>query len=308
MLQEHQSGAKGLPLLMRCVVILLFVLGLGTFLYPLVSNSLYEKSQEETIAAYNEGMTRLADDGSGSGSSTIDLSAELAAAQAYNTSLLDSNAYLTDPFDESHLHESTEPYASLLNIDGDGMMGYLEIPKISCELAIYHGTSADVLESGVGHLESTSLPVGGTGTHSVLSGHTGLGDKKLFTDLDQLEVGDMFYIHVLGQTLAYQVDQILVVEPDDTSSLKIDPDQDYVTLVTCTPYGQNTHRLLVRGTRVAYDEEAASQDTEQVNPLTGNWAKSYFAAIALCALLVIVAFIVLRLRRRASRKKRDDHK
>ena len=113
---------------------------------------------------------------------------------------------------------------------------------------------------------------------------------------------------MLGQTLAYQVDQILVVEPDDTSSRKIDPDQDYVTLVTCTPYGQNTHRLLVRGTRVAYDEEAASQDTEQVSPLTRNWAKSYFAAIALCALLVIVVFIVLRLRRRASRKKRDDHK
>ena len=147
------------------------------------------------------------------------------------------------------------PFASILNINDNGMMGYLDIPKIDIKVPIYHGTSNEVLQKGVGHLEGSSFPVGGESTHSVLSAHSGLPSARLFTDLNQLKVGDMFYIYILDQVFAYKVDQVLVVEPADVDALDLQKGEDYVTLVTCTPYAVNTHRLLVRGTRVEYSPE-----------------------------------------------------
>lgn len=170
-------------------------------------------------------------------------------------------------------------------------MGSIEIPSIDVNLVIYHGTEEEVLQKGVGHLQGTSLPVGGTGTHSVLSAHTGLPNKKLFTDLDQLEPGDVFYLHILGETLAYKVDQILTVLPHETDALMIDSTQDYVTLVTCTPYGINSHRLLVRGTRIPYEE--AQQIAQDAGTHSGStWRDEYLKALFVGLLILLVLIIV----------------
>ena len=233
-------------------LILIILIGIGCILYPLVSNYLYEKQQDIIITEYTEVIE----------DTDSELLAEaLAAAQAYNEKLLTSTAVLTDPFDPDAFQTDDEEYASLLNLSGDGIMGYIEIPKIDVLLPIYHGTSDAVLEQGIGHLQNSSLPVGGAGTHAVLSGHTGLADKRLFTDLTELEEGDYFYITVLGETLVYQVDLISVVEPYDTSLLQIESDQDYVTLLTCTPYGVNDHRLLVRGVRTIVESDDSDETT-----------------------------------------------
>lgn len=182
-------------------------------------------------------------------------------AQEYNESLIGIGS-IADPFSESNENQTeNDVYNNLLKIDDTGMMGYIDIPKLDVVLPVYHGTSEKVLQSGVGHLKNTSLPVGGESCHAVLSGHRGLANAKIFTDLNKMEVGDVFYIKVLHHTFAYQVDQILTVLPSDTDSLQIEKGKDYVTLVTCTPYAVNTHRLLVRGTRIPY-EEAQKIDEE----------------------------------------------
>lgn len=247
-------------------------------------------------------MLQLAASSSGDDASGAKLTEMLSEAQAYNASLLNSGTYLTDPFDESKLADPTqEPYADLVNPDGSGLMGYLEIPKIDVNLPIYHGTSPDVLTAGVGHLQPTSLPVGGAGTHAVLSAHTGVAGRKLFTDLDQLREGDTFYIHVLGEVLAYRVDDIRVVQPDDVSTLTIDPAADKVTLVTCTPYGVNDHRLLVTGSRTEYNPDEANAEVSV--PVTAtSWFMDYLRAILIWAGVIVVVLLVRWLhRRRASR-------
>lgn len=234
------------------VLILVILLGIACIFYPLAANYLYENQQDIIITEYTEAVE----------DTDSELLADaLAAAQAYNEKLLTSTTVLTDPFDPDAFETDDEEYESLLNLNGDGVMGYIEIPKIDVMLPIYHGTSDAVLEQGIGHLQNSSLPVGGTGTHAVLSGHTGLADKRLFTDLTELEEGDSFYITVLGETLSYQVDLISVVEPYDTSLLQIESGQDYVTLLTCTPYGVNDHRLLVRGVRTTVEEDEAEEPT-----------------------------------------------
>ena len=263
--------------ILTILAILVFLAGISLLAYPVVSNLLYEKEQEELMEHY--------DSIAGEKITADEQAEELQECRDYNRGLLQGGVLLTDPFDMSQLDPSAMPYAGLLNMDQEGGMAYLRIPAIDVELMIYHGTEEEVLQKGVGHLQGSSLPVGGAGTHCVLSAHTGLNDKKLFTDLDQLENGDLFYIHVLGEILAYQVDQIRVVLPEETEDLKINTREDYVTLVTCTPYGINTHRLLVRGTRVPYEEEREQSDGELRK---GSWLEQYRLA-AFAGLSVVLA-------------------
>jgi sortase A len=218
---------------------MIFAVGLCVLLYPTVSNLWNQHRQNRLIDNYTNTVAELRED---------EKSDVRSAAEAYNNTLAGFST------EASLDHDS---YNALLNLDGSGIMGYLEVPKINVRLAIYHGTSEAAPDNGVGHLEGTSLPVGGSGTHCVLSGHRGLPSAKLFTDLDKLENGDQFYIYIMGEVLAYEVDQISVVEPTQVDALRIIPDQDYVTLLTCTPYGVNSHRLLVRGHRTEYVPETS---------------------------------------------------
>ena len=281
------------------LIIFLFLAGASTVIYPMASNLFYEKNQSHVLEEYDETMEQLAQE---------ELDRERQAAQEYNRSLLESEAFLTDPFDpELVLDPTVEPYASLLNLEGNGIMGYVEIPKISVNLPIYHGTTAQVLEQGIGHLQNTSLPVGGESTHSVLTGHTGLAGKRLFTDLSQLEEGNLFYLHVLGETLAYQVEAIYIVEPDQTEHLVVETGRDLVTLVTCHPYGINTHRLLVQGTRIPYEVALAQQVQEDAPQETSVWEKEYYKAILICLaiyipLTVTVVLLVSRRRKQADKE------
>lgn len=254
---------------------------------------MYEKQQNNLAEYYAKAVREQPEE---------ELSLQWEECYAYNRDLLDGGVLLTDPFDESQMDPTTMPYAGLLNLQGDGAMGVIEIPGITGNLIIYHGTGEDVLQKGVGHLQGSSLPVGGTGSHSVLSAHSGLPDKELFTNLDQMEIGDVFYIHVIDDVLAYQVDQINIVLPHETAPLMINAEEDYVTLVTCTPYGINSHRLLVRGARISYDE-AKKLEAQQKSPLINTWQQQYVKAlivglvIAAAAALFITARRLLRRRR-----------
>ena len=223
-------------------LIVLFV-AFAVLLYPTVSSYVNEKNGSKVVSNYDAESVRL---------SNAEKEKMLEDARAYNKEML-SNIDLIDPFSQGETNID-ERYESLLNMDGSGMMGYIRIPKIKVEIPIYHGTSESVLQAGVGHFWGTSLPVGGESTHTVLTGHRGLPTKTLFTNMDKLVKGDVFYIKVLDETLAYKVDQILTVLPEETEALSIVPGKDYATLVTCTPYAINTHRLLVRGHRIPYEE------------------------------------------------------
>lgn len=269
---------------------LILLVGLGLMGYPILSNYLYEKNQKE-LAAYYDSKTKEI--------TVEERSHHWDECDAYNEFLAGEAGVSGDPF-ANDLDPETLPYADLLNIDGNGTMGSIEIPGVTDKLMIYHGTREDVLQKGVGHLQGTSLPVGGTSTHAVLSAHCGLPSKKLFTNLDQLELGDVFYLHILGDVLAYQVDQINTVEPHETDGIQIQPDEDYVTLVTCTPYGINSHRLLVRGTRIPYEEAKRIEASQKKRAST--WQQQYLKAILIglgIAVAVGLALILIRhLRRR----------
>ena len=277
------------------ITIALIVIGAALVAYPFVSNYLYENGQQEVIYSYQQEMEEI-------GATDSDaLSVARSDAEDYNEVLASGSVQITDPFDPDAVPaEGVLSYNDLLDLSGNGIMCFLEIPCINVDLPVYHGTSEHVLREGVGHLENTSLPIGGESTHTVLSAHTGLVDKKLFTDLTLMEIGDLFYIHVLGETHAYEVDQILVVEPTDLDALTIEQGEDLVTLVTCTPYGINSHRLLVRGHRVPYDPEEA----EQVEQHTGSvWMQQYLSAICVgfgvLVAVLVVASVVRRSRERA---------
>ncbi len=267
----------------------LFFGGAAVFCYPAVSNYLNQKNQAQVVQNYEQVVAGQDEDF---------LAEEWAKAEEYNENLAGDPVH--DPFVPGSGYALPDNYMDVLNLDG--VMGRITIPKIDVDLPIYHGTDAETLEKGVGHIESTSLPIGGEYRHAVLTGHRGLPSAELFTRLDELEQGDRFYIHVLDATLAYQVDQILTVEPQKLENLVAEPGQDYVTLVTCTPYGINTHRLLVRGTRVPYvpEEEQAAQ-AESVRLLGGETTTFYFltgilfGAGALCfAIAVLLACRFLR--------------
>lgn len=231
----------------------------------------------------------------------------LAAAKKYNESLI-GNTDIGDPF--AKVEKVKDDYNSLLSIGDSLVMATIEIPCINMNLPIFHGTEEEALQNGAGHLSSSSLPVGGIGTHAVLTGHTGLSSKKLFSDVASLKEGDVFFIHILGDTLAYQVDEINTVLPENTEKLQIDPKQDYVTLVTCTPFGINTHRLLVRGTRIPYDEAIESDIGHSTN---STWNSEYLNAIILGALVMasilalfgLIKFILYMCRKRQKNDKKD---
>lgn len=214
----------------------------------------------------------------------------VAEARQYNIDLTRSEVQLTDPFKDKKSNGETLFYNRILDLDGSGIMGYVKIPCISVDLPIYHGTSAEVLEHGIGHLAASSFPVGGKNTHAVLTGHTGLNSAKLFTDLTEIKKGDLFFIHVLDQKLAYKVDQIEVVKPEDTRKLQIIDGEDHVTLLTCTPYGVNDHRLLVRGVRTVYHEK---EEQTKARKHHSQWMEVYKRAI-LAGLLIIFLLIAAR--------------
>lgn len=229
------------------ITIAIMVVGAGLLLYPSVSNYINQANSARVIYDYDQ----LA-----ANASREDIDAMLLQAQEYNTELYNTPGSFAEP-------DLVQGYDNLLDVTGTGIMGYISIEKLGVNLPIYHGTATEVLQVGVGHLEGSSLPVGGPGTHCVLSGHRGLPSSKLFTDLDKLEVGDRFVITVLDTKLVYEVDQIKVVLPDEISDLQVVEGMDYCTLLTCTPYGINTHRLLVRGVRV--DEVGAIPSASAVN-------------------------------------------
>ena len=237
-------------------LVLVLLAGLSLMLYPTVSDWWNYMHQSRAIASYSDTVAEL-------DHSRFD--ELLAQAQAYNETLIGRDGRFVMSEEEQAV------YDSLLDVSGTGIMGYVEIPKIDCSLPIYHGTSEGVLQIAVGHIEGSSLPTGDAGTHCVLSGHRGLPSARIFTSLDKMATGDTFMLHVLGETLTYEVDQILIVDPDDVSALEIEPGRDLCTLVTCTPYGINTHRLLVRGHRVENQEEAKSirvtADAMQIEPM-----------------------------------------
>ena len=235
--------------IIRLIVLLV---AFSVLLYPTFSSYLNEKNGSKVVSYYDAESVKL---------SKAEKEQMMEDARAYNQEML-GNIDLIDPFSQEDT-EIDARYESLLNVDGSGMMGYIRIPKINIELPIYHGTSESVLQAGVGHFWGTSLPVGGDSTHSVLTGHRGLPSAELFTDLDQLEVGDVFFVKVMHETLAYEVDQILTVLPTQIDALKIEQGQDLMTLVTCTPYSVNTHRLLVRGHRIPYEEKIEEQAMAQ---------------------------------------------
>ncbi|MCI8648363.1 MAG: class C sortase [Firmicutes bacterium] len=230
---------------------LIFLIGLGILTYPIISNQWNNYRQSRLISNYEQAVSQMTEE---------DFTQAWEDARAYNATF-DENHLLGDVFDGENKKDLTNSeYWKVLNITGDGIMGYITIPKIAVKLGIYHGTDEEVLQTGVGHLYGTKLPIGGEANHSVLSAHRGLPSAKLFTDIDQMVEGDQFYLTILDDILAYQVDQILpMVDKDDHEALEtalaIDPAQDYVTLFTCTPYGVNSHRLLVRGHRVPYNGE-----------------------------------------------------
>lgn len=255
---------------------LLIVVGFVIMFYPLIMNLFNKNESKYIISDYTNKISKKNDE---------DKASILESARKYNESL--SSVKVVDSFENNNDIVSGE-YLKLLNFDDNGLIGYIKIPKIDIELPIYHGTSNKTLERGIGHFEGSSLPIGGKSTHSILTGHRGLPLNKLFTDLDRLVVDDKFYIYVMDEVLTYSVDDIRVVEPDDLSNLDIVDGEDYVTLITCTPYGLNTHRLLVRGKRLLNDTDLPVIESEPEIEL--NSSLIYFGII----FISFVVYIVIR--------------
>lgn len=273
--------------IINILIALVFLTGAGILFYPMLSDRWNQYQQDKVIYGYSEAVDETA---------AAKLEQAKKAAEEYNKNLL-RDEIIIDPFDQVKDKKVKGDYEAALNPDGNGVMGTIEIPKIDVNLPIFHGTSEEVLQKAIGHLEQTSLPIGGPGTHAVFSGHRGLPSAKLFTDLDQMKEGDVFYIHVLDETLAYQVDQITVVEPNNLEDLAIVAGEDHVTLVTCTPYSINTHRLLVRGTRIPYEEaEKTGQKSEAEEE--GFDMRPYIAAGAVVAVLLL--FVIIRRKKKKS--------
>ena len=276
------------------VISLIFLAGLSLLLYPFVSNAWNTYRQEKLIKSYEEVIAEKEENGE------IDYTGELERAADYNEALVPS--ILPDSFAIAAAAEKPDAeYMATLNLSGDGIMGVVECPKIGISLPIYHTSSKEVLEKAAGHLEGSSLPIGGESTHSVITAHRGLPSAALFTDLDRMKKGDHFLIHVLNETLCYEVDQILVVEPDDTDALAVEEGQDFVTLLTCTPYGVNTHRLMVRGHRVPYVAEAVEDEKVPLTQLSLH--TSYFLWVVIGLLITGVFILILYLRDRKLTKK-----
>ena len=268
------------------LAVLVFITGLSLLLYPTVSNYFNSLHQSKVVSHYSDALEKMDE---------AQKQAAIDAAVQYNALLVSNDARFTPSEEETRL------YNSLLNADGTGMMGYITIPEIRCKLAIYHSVDDSVLQVGVGHLEGSSLPVGGSSTHCVISGHRGLPSARLFTDIDRLEKGDLFYLHVYGKVLVYEVDKISVVEPEDYGPLEIEEGKDLCTLLTCTPYGINTQRLMVRGHRVVdslYNESNITSDAAMVDTLV--------VASCVGVVFLLVGIIVSKIWRLRGREKNNS--
>lgn len=260
-----------------CFVLLLLI-GIGLMLYPLLSNWYGEQVRSTVEVQYNEAIAKLEDES---------IREAFRAAQAYNESLY---SVQLEP------ERAVDEYNSLLNLSGNGIMGYVEIPVIDVNLPIYHTVAESSLQKGAGHMPGTSLPIGGKSTHTVISAHSGMSGARMFTDLDKMQEGDLILLHVLGDTLAYAVDMITVTDPADIEAIEIQQDEDLVTLITCTPYGVNTHRLLVRGHRIELTEEEIAEETKAAEPEASTWMEKYLEGIFFGAVTggaVLVAVLVL---------------
>lgn len=270
------------------ILILVFLAGLSLLLYPTVSDYWNSLHQSKAISEYAENVAGL---------DNYTYEQLWADAQAYNQTLLGK----TDRYIMTD--EERAEYEALLDVSGNGIIGYIEIPKINCSLPIYHGTEESVLQIAAGHIEGSSLPVGGESTHCVISGHRGLPSAKLFTDLDKLVEGDTFVMRILDETLTYEVDQIRIVEPNEINFLEIEKGKDYCTLVTCTPYGINTHRLLVRGHRVENQDESAAvritADAMQIEPMI------VAPVVAIPMLLLLLIGLLVKTGRKNNRKNEE---
>lgn len=274
--------------------IIVILLGAGAAAYPLIASINNEHTQSLVQTEYAEKLQQL---------DTSEIDAALAAAREYNKTI--STVQIEDI---DKIKADLPPYEDLLNLANNGIMGYIMIPAINIDLPIYHGTTGAAMEKGAGHMEGTSLPVGGVGTHAVISAHSGMAGAKLFTDLDKLKLGDVFFVTVCNEKLAYEVDNIAVVEPTDIDLIRIDTQQDYVTLLTCTPYGVNTHRLLVRGHRVEMAEEAIAEVEEKAKPEGSTWIEKYeqgiLIGIAIFLGLLLIALLVYFIKRRKDKKEK----
>ena len=261
----------------------LMLAGLSLLVYPLVANTWNNHVQATLVNNYAESVENAIKEG------TLDIDAEFDKAYRYNEELLPS--ILPDSFAEAEANGADQTYMSILNANGDGIMGYIQIPSINVKLPIFHTTSEDVLQTGVGHLEGSSLPVGGESTHSVLSAHRGLPSATLFTDLDKVQIGDDFCLIIMYEYIAYEVDQIEVVEPDDTSLLQVENGKDLCTLITCTPYGVNTQRLMVRGHRIPYTPELLA---DAKTPTFGTVSlRTNYLLWVIVGLAIVTAFIIV---------------
>lgn len=283
---------KKLPLKKRIpeiLIWLMFVVGFLIFAYPTISDQWNTYRQSRLISNYESAM---------GGMSPEDFSAEWAKAEAYNKTIT-YNDFTQDVFSGEEVSMEGTEYWSVLNIGNDGIMGYLMIPKINQTIPIYHGTSDKVLQKAIGHLSGTSLPIGGEGTHCVVAAHRGLPSAKLFTDVDQLKEGDKFYAHILDKTFAYEVDQILpMVDKDDldtlTGAMQIEEGKDYMTLLTCTPYGVNSHRLLIRGHQVEYFGENEKEGATPIESTLQSVQNYYMLYGILTAAVLIVLYLIIR--------------
>lgn len=277
----------------------IFLLALLLTFYPVISNLYNQEHQSQIQTAYREVLEQT---------DTEELERIREQAIAYNEAMTPGTA--EEAYSQEALLAASEDYVNQLNLGGSGIMGYVTIPKIQVDLPIYHGTGSDSLDRGTGHLLGSSLPVGGESTHTIITGHSGMASQKMFTDLEQLQEGDVFFLHVLDEVLAYQVDAIHTVLPHDTTFLGIVPGQDFCTLVTCTPTGVNTHRLLVRGTRIPYEPsiEARSAEPEHEVVSSSHWEEQYWFGIRLGMVamvsIVLLVNVVLFIRKKRSKPAR----
>ena len=282
-------------------IILIFIAGVGVMSYPLVSSVINNIDSRNHVEEYTKTTKQM------SSEETLEMFEQ---AEEYNHSLT-NNVIITDPFDKEAYEKIGANYEKTLNVDGNGLVGYIDIPKINVYLPIYHGTTEDILAKGAGHLQNTSLPIGGESTHSVISAHTAYPGETFFDYLTDMEEGDEFFVHVLVRVLKYEVDSIKVVLPEKTDDLRVVKGEDYVTLLTCTPYSVNTHRLLVRGKRVEYDDSkyittgasAASFGDDGIFFL-GYKIPYLAAALIVIGFIAIVVIIVIICLRRSKKKKR----
>ena len=269
------------------LAVLFFLLALGLTIYPVFSSRYNEAHQSQIHTEYQDAVNALPDTA---------IPEARAAAQSYNEELW-SSIVQYGSYSKDSVTSAMEEYAGLLDLTGTGTMGYVHIPKLAVSLPIYHGTEEETLDRGVGHLIGSSLPIGGSSTHAILTGHSGLASQKMFSDLDKLEVGDTFYLEVLNEFLAYEVDQINTVLPHDTAYLGLEEGKDLCTLVTCTPFGVNTHRLLIRGHRIAYtpeDEESPTiEPAETSEPVDSTWEQEYEKGVYFAIGVVVVICLIL---------------